>query len=269
MPAGGPRVNATTLKLAGVDLEVFEQAAKRADADGAVLFLHSGQGHDPWHGFAAQLAGERRLIAPSHPGFGKSSLPDWLDSIDDIAHVYLELLDRLGLDQVDAVGCSVGGWIAAEMASHAPERFRRLVLVGPPGVKLGPTDKLDIPDIFAMPQADADKLVYCDPARFVPDATKLPDEELALVFRARESLALLVWEPWMHDTKLRRRLHRVQAPALLVRGDSDGVISADYLEGYARLLPNARTLTIPAAGHLPHLEQPQALAAAIHAFLAN
>jgi len=73
----------------------------------------------------------------------------------------------------------------------------------------------------------------------------------------------------MHDTKLRRRLHRLQAPALLVRGDSDGLISADYLEGYARLLPHARTLTIPAAGHLPHLEQPQALTAAIHAFLKN
>ena len=38
------------------------------------------------------------MIAPSHPGFGKSSLPDWLDSVDDIAHIYLELMDRLRSD---------------------------------------------------------------------------------------------------------------------------------------------------------------------------
>ena len=55
-----------------------------------------------WRGFEARqpfvvpLSAKRRLIAPSHPGFGKSGLPDWLDSVDDIAHLYLELMDRLG-----------------------------------------------------------------------------------------------------------------------------------------------------------------------------
>jgi pimeloyl-ACP methyl ester carboxylesterase len=212
------------------------------------------------------LTAKRRVIAPSHPGFGKSSLPLWLDSIDDIAHIYLELLDRVGSDQVDLVACSVGGWIAAEMATKAPQRFRRLVLVGPAGVKLGPADKLDIPDLFAQPQADIDKLLYHDPARMTPDLAKLADGELTIVFRNREALALLVWEPWMHNPKLKHRLHRVMAPALFVRGSSDGLISADYLEGYAKLLPNARTMTIAEAGHLPHLEQPKALAAAIDKF---
>ena len=64
-------------------------------------------------------------------------------------------MDRLGLERVDLVGCSIGGWIAAEMATKAPERFDKLVLVGPVGVKTGPVDKLDIPDIFAMPQESA------------------------------------------------------------------------------------------------------------------
>jgi pimeloyl-ACP methyl ester carboxylesterase len=100
-----------------------------------------------------------------------------------------------------------------------------------------------------------------------PDLAKLADGELTIVFRNREALALLVWEPWMHNPKLKHRLHRVMAPALFVRGSSDGLISADYLEGYAKLLPNARTMTIAEAGHLPHLEQPKALAAAIDKFL--
>ena len=233
------------------------------------MFLHSGHDYDPWQPFAALLASQRRLIAPSHPGFGKSGLPDWLDRVDDIVPVYFELLDRLGVAQTDIVGCTIGGWIAAEMASLAPERVGRLVLVAPAGVKVGSADKLDIPDLFAMPQQDVNKLVYHDPAGMVPDLKKLSEDELAVVFRNRESLALLAWEPWMHNPKLRHRLHRVKAPALLLRGESDGLISAEYLAAYARLLPNAATRTIAAAGHLPHLEQPQALRSAIFEFLEN
>lgn len=267
LTAGGPRVETKIVEVAGVDLELFETSGSDGSQSGTVLFAHSGQGYDPWRPFAEQVAGRRRLIAPSHPGFGKSSLPDWLDSIDDIAHLYLELLDRLELKQVDVVGCSVGGWIAAEMASKVPERFRRLVLIGPTGVKVGPADKLDIPDLFAMPQAEIDKLMFCDPQRMVLDLSMLSDDELVTVFRNRETLALLVWEPWMHNPKLKHRLHRIGAPALFIRGESDGVVSADYLAAYAKLLPNARTLTIAEAGHLPHLEQPGALASAIHTFL--
>lgn len=252
------------MKIADVELELF---TANDSGRGAILFLHSGHGYDPWQSFATELAGQRKLFAPSHPGFGKSSLPFWLDSIDDIAHIYLELLDRLELAQADVVASSVGGWIAAEMASKAPERFRRLVLIAPVGVKTGPAEKLDIPDLFAMSQSEVDKLIYRDPGRMTADLGKLPDDALTTVFRNRESLALLVWEPWMHNPKLKHRLHRVQAPALLVRGDSDGVVSDAYLQAYARLLPNARTLTIAGAGHLPHLEQPEKLKAAITKFL--
>ncbi len=250
-----------TVKIADVDLELFE-----AGQGPPVLFLHGAGGFAERQPFVAPLAAQHRLLAPSHPGFGKSSLPDWLDSIDDIAHLYLELMDVLGLDKVDIVGCSIGGWIAAEIATKVPERVRKLVLVGPVGVKVGPADKLDIPDIFAMPQADVNKLSYHDPSK-APDLGKMPDDELAVLFRNRETTALLVWEPWMHNPKLKHRLHRVTAPALFVRGASDGLVSAEYLKAYADLLPSARTLTIPAAGHAPHLEQAEAFVAAVNEFL--
>ena len=58
--------------------------------------------------------------------------------------------------------------------------------------------------------------------------------------RNRETLALITWEPYMHNPKLKHRLHRVRAPALFVRGASDGLVSAQYLAGYAALLPHAR-----------------------------
>jgi pimeloyl-ACP methyl ester carboxylesterase len=71
----------------------------------------------------------------------------------------------------------------------------------------------------------------------------------------------------MHNPKLRHRLHRVTAPTLFLRGESDGLVSADYLAAYARLLPNARTDTIAAAGHAPHVEQPEVFADKVLAFV--
>jgi pimeloyl-ACP methyl ester carboxylesterase len=256
------RFSRSTMSLASIELELFEGGEGTP-----LLFLHGAQGVLPAQGFLATLASERRVIAPSHPGFGRSMLPDWLDRADDIARIYLELMDRLGLDAVELMGCSVGGWIAADLASTAPERVRRLVLVGPVGVKVGPAERLDIPDIFAMPQETLNRLLYHDPDKHRPDFAAMSDEEITIVVRNRETLALITWEPYMHDPKLRHRLHRGGMPALFVRGASDGLVSAEYLADYAALLPDARIETIAEAGHAPQVEQPERLAAAVLKFL--
>ena len=252
----------TTIAIAGVDIDLFE------DGDGPpILFLHGAQGFIAEHPYVALLAARHRLIAPSHPGFGKSSLPDWIDAVDDIAYIHLELLDQLDLRHIDVIGCSIGGWIAAELATKAPHIIRKLVLVGPVGVKTGPIDQLDIPDIFALPQAELERLLFHDPDRMRMDPSRMTDQQLTITMRNRETLALLAWEPYMHNPKLPHRLHRVTVPTLFLRGVSDGLVSADYLAAYARLLPNARTDTVAAAGHAPHVEQPEAFAAKVLAFL--
>jgi pimeloyl-ACP methyl ester carboxylesterase len=250
------------ISIAGVELELFERG------QGApLLYLHGGAGVAIDLPFLDRLAQERRVVAPSHPGFGKSSLPDWIDSMDDIAHIYLELMDRLTLSKVDLVGFSVGGWIAAELATKVPERINRLVLIGPVGVKTGPADRLDIPDVFAMPREKLDRLRFHDPAKNPVDLTKLSDEELHTVARNSETLALLTWEPYMHNPKLKHRLHRVNVPTLFLRGASDGIVSADYLARYAALVPQARIETIAEAGHWPQVEQREHTAATVLKFL--
>ena len=91
------------LKIADIDLELFE-----AGSGPPLLFLHGAGGFAPSQPFVPHLSVQHRLIAPSHPGFGNSSLPEWLDNVDDIAHLYLELLDVLKLDKIDLIGASVG-----------------------------------------------------------------------------------------------------------------------------------------------------------------
>ena len=71
----------------------------------------------------------------------------------------------------------------------------------------------------------------------------------------------------MHNPKLKHRLQRATMPALFMRGEKDGLVSAQYLEGYAQLLPKSQTATIPGAGHAPQIEQPKAFVEALFRFL--
>ena len=260
----GPAMTMTreTITLAGIEIELFEGGSGTP-----LLFLHGAQGFMPSQPYVGLIASRRRLIAPSHPGFGRSGLPLWLDSVDDIAHLYLELMDRKGLDRVDVVGCSLGGWLAAEIATKSPERIGKLVLVGPVGVKIGPPDKLDIPDIFAMAQDKVARLIFHDLEKGRLDVASMSDEDLTAIARNRETTALLTWEPWMHNPKLRHRLHRVSSPTLFIRGASDGLVGQSYVDGYAKLIRNAHVTIIAAAGHAPQLEQPEEFARALIAFL--
>jgi len=252
----------STVTIAGCELEVHE-----AGSGTPLLYLHPGGGFRPTDAFLAEAAKTRRVIAPSHPGFGGSALPDWIDSVDDIAHIYLELMDHYGLQKVDVIGCSIGGWITMEMTTKAPERFGKIALMAPVGVKTGPADQLDIPDIFVMAPPDLPKIMFHDPSKFPFDPSKMSDAELAVHVRNRETLALLVWEPYMHNPKLKHRLQRVKSPTLFVRGASDGLVSEKYMQAYAKLVPGAKTLTIPEAGHALQQEQPQAFGKAVLEFL--
>lgn len=150
-----------TLGIAGVELEIHESGNGPP-----LLYLHAGGGFHPTHPAIPLLTEKRRVIAPSHPGFGGSSLPNWINSVDDIAHIYLELIQQLNLENIIIIGASIGGWIAAEIATKNTSRISHLVLVGPSGIKVGPRDELDIPDIFAMTPSELETKLFHNPERF-------------------------------------------------------------------------------------------------------
>jgi pimeloyl-ACP methyl ester carboxylesterase len=251
----------STIKLGDVELEVFE-----GGSGPPLLFLHGGGGPRPNAPIFERLCKRFRVIAPSHPGFGESNLPMWIDSVDDFAHIHLELIARLGLSDIMLMGHSIGGWTAAEMATKCTHAIDRIVLIGPVGIKVGPVDRLDIPDIYAMSQDQLNGLLYAEPERWLPDPSKLNDTELTAIARHRQTLALIAWEPYMHNPKLKHRLHRVDRPTLVMRGAQDGLVSADYVAAYAGLIPGARVETIVGAGHAPHLEQPERFDDAVRQF---
>lgn len=249
------------MTLAGVDLEIDDQGSGRP-----LLFLHSEDYFGQHRPFLDALAGRFRVISPRHPGFGSSSLPDSFRSVDDLAYLYLDLIEALKLERPILVGASLGGWIALEMAVRAPASLDRLILLGTVGVKLGGREDRDFADIYQIPESEMRTLTFADPARFVPKYGELEQAELMAIARDRESTWHFAWQPYMHNPTLKTWLHRIRVPTLVVWGEQDGIARLDYARALSRALPNARLEVVAKAGHYPQIEQPEKAAALIEAF---
>jgi pimeloyl-ACP methyl ester carboxylesterase len=241
------------LSGSGASLEVFERGQGRP-----LLFLHGGEGLAPERPWLDLLARRYRVIAPWHPGWGNSPLLDGIGLVDDLAYLYLDLAAELRLDDAVLVGACFGGWVAAEIMVRSTARFSRLVLVDALGVKFAGRDDRDIADVHALPSAEYLKLAWADPVKGEVDFTALPESELVAIVRGREAFALYGWKPYMHNPRLKRWLHRIDRPTLLLWGAEDRIVIPAYGESWRRAIPNARLELIPNAGHFPHWEQPEA-----------
>ena len=249
--------------ISGVDLEIVEKGAGRP-----LLFLHAGEGLWPERPWLDKLSETYRVIAPFHPGYGGSALPDWFGTVDDLAYLYLDLTDHLQLNDAVLVGACFGGWVAAEMMVRSSSHFSHLVLADPVGIKVRGRDDRDIADMHGMPRAEVMKLAWADPAKGEVDYTQLPETELAQIVRGREALALYGWRPYMHNPRLKRWLHRIDRPTLLLWGEKDRIVDLDYAEGWRAEIPDAKLEVIANAGHYPHWEQPNDFAKRVAAFAA-
>lgn len=250
------------IAIGGAEIEVVRRGAGRA-----LLLLPGEDMLEADSGFVAELAKNFEVVIPSPPGFGRSSRPDWLATPGDLAYLLLSLVKKLGLEGAPAIGCSLGGWIAAEMAVMDEDCFARLVLIDPYGVKLGGPTERDFADIYQLGPAKAAALKFRAPETMTRDLAKLGDDELGRIARNLESFARFAWEPYLHNPKLKHLLYRVTAPTLILWGEQDGIASTDYARGYAKLIPVARVATIADAAHYPHLEQPDAVLRQITEFL--
>jgi pimeloyl-ACP methyl ester carboxylesterase len=246
----------------GIRIEMIERGSGRP-----LLFLHPGIGLSTTAPVLDRLAERTRLIAPSHPGFGGSEQPASFTTIDDLAYFYLDLIDALELENTIVAGVSLGGWIAAEMAVKSCARISHLVLANPVGIKISGRETRDIADIFALTEEQLAELAYFDPAAGKHDYKAMPEAEVRAVARNREATARYGWSPYMHDPKLKQRLHRIRVPTLVLWGTADRIVSQPYGQAYCAAIPGARFQEIERAGHFPHLEQPDEFARRILAFV--
>ena len=248
-----------------IDIGGISVEALVAGGGPPLVFLH---GIDYWaqhQVFLDQLAQRYRLIAPRHPGFGNSPRPAWMRSVGDLAYLYLDLFDRLALEDATLVGASFGGWLALEIAVRSTAHLGRLVLIDSLGLKFGARDEAEITDLWALGAEELVRHNFADPAN-APDYGALDDAAVEEVARDREASVLYGWRPYMHNPSLTHWLHRVTVPTLLLWGAEDRVVVPAYGERLAAAIPGARLQTIAGAGHYPAVEQPAAICAAIANF---
>lgn len=247
----------------GIPITITEFGAN--NDNGAVLYLHSGAGPRTITGLAAALSEHVYGIVPTHPGFDGTPRPDGLDTIADLADAYLDLLDELDLSGVMVVGSSIGGWIAAEMALRDNRgRLGALVLVNAVGIKAKGADQVVDTRQLAPPQMS--QLSFAN-AAFRPDFASFTDEQRAGMAANQKTLSVYGGEAFTHDPKLRRRLHRITIPTLVLWGEQDGIAPLGYGRDYADAFGDSRFTPIPDAGHFPQVEQLGATLAAIGDFV--
>ena len=217
----------------------------------AVLSLHSIEGNLGFLPYLDALSQSACVYAPTHPGYGTSERPEWLETVSDLARFYLWMLQELGLDKVHLVGGFMGGWIAAEMAAMCPQALDTLTLISTAGVR--PADG-EIADIFLLGEQGTMELAISDPS---PIAAAIESDEPSLRIRGREMTTRLCWKPYMHSPSLIHLLPRVSVPTLVVWGEHDRIVPASAGASIADAMPNARLEVIKGAGHLPHIEKPE------------
>jgi pimeloyl-ACP methyl ester carboxylesterase len=252
---------ASSLVVNGTRIEAIERGSGPP-----LLFLHAENGIEPAAAAIEELAKGARVIAPTHPGYGRSEVPKGLRSVDDLSYFYLDLLDQLDLRDVTVVGVSLGAWLAAEIAVKTTARMSRLVMANAVGVKVADRETRDIVDVFAITEKEYLDLVYCDPKVGTRDYKALPDAEVLSAARAREATARIAWNPYFHNPRLKGRLHRIQIPTLFLWGTHDRMLSEAYGRAYCAMIPGARFETIERAGHFPDHEQPKVFAEKVLAF---
>jgi pimeloyl-ACP methyl ester carboxylesterase len=253
---------AQTISIAGATLELVERGHGRP-----LLFLHAGEGLAPDRPWLDLLSRSYRVVAPWHPGYGNFPLIDPLGSVDDLAYLYLDLAAELGFENAALVGTCFGGWVAAEMMVRSTARFSHLALVDPLGIKISGREERDIADMHALPRAEYLRLAWADPAKGDVDFTKLSEDELTAIVRGREAFTLYGWKPYMHNPRLKRWLHRIDIPTLLLWGAEDRIVTPAYGEGWCQAIPRARLEVIQHAGHFPHWEQPEEFVKRLAAFI--
>jgi pimeloyl-ACP methyl ester carboxylesterase len=233
----------------------------------ALLLLHGAGGAGRWLPFQERLAERFTIHFPSHPGHGGAPAAEWIEHVSDLAFHYLDLLDDLGLERVHLVGASFGGWIAAEIAVMASHRLRSLALIDPVGIKV---EGWIYPFLFAMELPDLVATVFHRPEAALALAPRDQSiDTLTELYRQNTALARVAWNPYLYNPLLKRRLARITAPTLLCWGEHDRVAPLRCAEAWRAAIPGARLATFGESGHVPHLEEPEAVAAAIVDFCAG
>lgn len=230
---------------------------QKAGAGPPLVIFHEELGCPGTTAWQERMAESRTLLIPQHPGFGRSEPAEWMTNIRDLGCFYARYLRQEGLAPADAIGFSLGGWIAAEMAASDPAIFSRMALVGSMGI--APPEG-HILDMFLLTAEKYLRDSVLDPSG-TEEFTALYGEEITpeqfeAFEDARAQAARLAWQPYMFNPSLPYLLGAAEGvPTLLLWGERDIVVPVSAAKAYHQALPKAKLVVFPECGHRPEIEK--------------
>lgn len=271
------------VEAAGVEL----RSRAALEADGAELLLVHGFASNlaTWHAWLERLRDEARLVAFDRIGFGLSARPTG-DLAEDAYALRAEVeqalavMEAYDLDRPVLVGHSSGAALALRLALEHPERAAGLVLIGPV-VGEGAAPRLPARWLLRTPQLERigpllmRRLGGEAGRTFLESAYSEPERIDPEVHRAyRDATSVHDWDHGLWEVvkasrppALAGRLGDVTAPALVMAGSEDAILSPDDARAVAEGLPAASFARLDGCGHAAHDECPEAALSRLRAWL--
>lgn len=240
-----------TVRVDDTDLVVVKGGSGKP-----LLVLHEELGWPGWLKWNSALSRNHTLIIPHHPGYTRTPRAEWISNIRDQAGFYARYLMEQKLTSIDAIGFSLGGWIAAEMAAANPAQFGKLILVAPMGIRPREGNILD----FFQLMAPKHVLATVNHPDNTPEFDSLyggqGPEQFERWEEARAQSARLAWQPFMHNPSLPHLLAVARdLPTLLLWGREDRVVPVSAADDYRRALKSANVCVLDNCGHRPEVEK--------------
>jgi 3-oxoadipate enol-lactonase/4-carboxymuconolactone decarboxylase len=236
-----------------------------------IVFSNSlGTDYRIWSALTRLLSSQYRFLLYDKRGHGLSTCAGE-GSIDEHVDDLIQLLDSLGLSQVCLCGLSVGGMISQGVAGRRPDLVKALVLCDT-AHRIGTAEMWDS-RIEAIRRDGIE-----------PIAESVLERWFTPEFRQEKKAALALWRSMLVNTQAKGYTNTCAAirdadftqvctkltmPTLCLVGEKDGATPPDLVQSMAKLIPNARLEVIANAGHMPCIEQPDAMASLIDGFLAS
>jgi pimeloyl-ACP methyl ester carboxylesterase len=235
-----------------------------------LVYFHGYDGLLAWPSWLDFLTERFQVFAPQLPGVGNSSGLEHVEDFHDLAFLQLDYIEALALDRPVLMGLDLGGCLAAEVAAHDSHAVSKLVLVAPTGLWL---DDQPAPDFFAGGAGMIQRLTWHDveAARekgLIPALPADEDAQRRSMLERQKALTTSGKFLWpIPDKGLKKRIHRIKTPTLLVWGTSDGLVPLAYAHAFNEMIAGSRLAILEEAGHLPMLEQPEEFRRAVSEFL--
>jgi pimeloyl-ACP methyl ester carboxylesterase len=246
------------LELTGYRL--FHQSLGPPEAPPLLLIMGLGMASDAWDTLPSRLAGRFRVIVLDNRGIGRSTAPPGGFRIRDLADDAARVLDAEGVERALVFGISMGGMVAQELALSHPGRVQRLALGATFGSQwhshkpgLGVARDLLLSSLLKREHRRMARLLVSD--RFLADHPERFRAWLGGLSRANRATArrqLLA----IAGHEAEDRLRGLRVPTLILSGDRDRLVPVENSRRLGQLIPGARLVELPGAGHAFPFERP-------------